>query len=238
MNMKTDSMAKRGLEVLGLMMIGEAWWRLLFPTRYSLFWKSGPDWLRETARMLCQTSKCDASGVRERIAAGVWLAVARTGATMTVAAPPESHRGRVRRPQAPKFSGDTAGLAVKSWRARIRGEVRFDDGSRALYATDGSNYREVPIGVVIPRDVEDITNTIATARKFGAPILSRGCGTSLAGQCCNVAVVMDMSKYFNDIDPDRSAAAAGDGATGHCAGQHAQRRDEIRADLWPRSRDA
>ncbi|MDQ6912261.1 MAG: FAD-binding protein [Verrucomicrobiota bacterium] len=105
---------------------------------------------------------------------------------------------------------DYANLA-EELRSNIRGEVRFDDGSRALYATDGSNYREVPIGVVIPRDVEDITQTILTANRHGAPILSRGCGTSLAGQCCNVAVVMDMSKYFNqliEIDPQKKLARA------------------------------
>lgn len=108
------------------------------------------------------------------------------------------------------FQGDAAALA-EELRGRIRGEVRFDSGSRALYAADGSNYREVPIGVVIPRDAEDITQTILTAKRHGAPILSRGCGTSLAGQCCNVAVVMDMSKYFRDfiaIDPQKRLATA------------------------------
>ena len=93
----------------------------------------------------------------------------------------------------------------------IRGEVRFSDGDRALYATDGSNYREVPIGVVIPRDVEDVTQTILTAKRYGAPVLARGGGTSLAGQCCNVAVVLDMSKYFNQliaIDPQKRLATA------------------------------
>src|ERR1041385_3194329 len=82
---------------------------------------------------------------------------------------------------------------------RIEGEVRFDNSTRALYATDGSNYRQVPVGVVLPKSVEDIEETVALCREFGAPILSRGGGTSLAGQCCNVAVVMDMSKYFNQI---------------------------------------
>src|SRR5438094_3344481 len=81
----------------------------------------------------------------------------------------------------------------------IRGEVRFDDGSRALYATDASNYRQVPIGVVMPRDVDDVVATVAVARKHGAPILARGGGTSLAGQCCNVAVVLDFSKYMHEI---------------------------------------
>jgi FAD/FMN-containing dehydrogenase/Fe-S oxidoreductase len=92
---------------------------------------------------------------------------------------------------------------------RIRGEVRFDEGSRALYATDGSNYRQVPIGVVLPRDLDDVIHTIATAREFGAPVLSRGGGTSLAGQCCNTAVVMDFSKYMHrvlEIDPERRLA--------------------------------
>ena len=91
----------------------------------------------------------------------------------------------------------------------MRGEVRFDDGSRALYATDGSNYRQVPIGMVLPRDVDDIVATVATARRYGAPVLARGGGTSLAGQCCNVAVVLDMSKYLHHIlalDPDGKRA--------------------------------
>ncbi len=61
------------------------------------------------------------------------------------------------------------------------GEVRFDDGSRALYATDASNYRQVPIGVVLPKTEEDIINTIAICKKYHAPLLSRGGGTSLAG---------------------------------------------------------
>ncbi|MGH7695715.1 MAG: FAD-binding and (Fe-S)-binding domain-containing protein, partial [Gemmatimonadaceae bacterium] len=78
-------------------------------------------------------------------------------------------------------------------------DVRFDDGSRALYATDASNYRQVPIGVVLPRDASEVVATIALCRRHGAPVLSRGGGTSLAGQCCNVAVVMDFSRYMNAI---------------------------------------
>jgi FAD/FMN-containing dehydrogenase/Fe-S oxidoreductase len=81
----------------------------------------------------------------------------------------------------------------------IAGEVRFDEGSRALYSTDGSNYRQIPLGVVIPKNEKDIINTISICRKYGSPILSRGGGTSLAGQTCNVAVVMDMSKYYNRV---------------------------------------
>src|SRR5437762_10007012 len=99
-----------------------------------------------------------------------------------------------------RTSGDVDAEALASeLRRRIRGEVRFDAGSRALYATDASNYRQVPIGVVIPRDADDVIHTMAIAREFGAPILARGGGTSLAGQCCNVAVVLDTSKYMNRI---------------------------------------
>src|SRR5438309_12098828 len=84
-------------------------------------------------------------------------------------------------------------------RATIRGDVRFDSASRALYATDGSNYRQVPIGVVLPRDVDDVIAATSLAREFGAPLLCRGGGTSLAGQCCNVALVLDFSRYMAKI---------------------------------------
>jgi len=94
-------------------------------------------------------------------------------------------------------------------RGQVRGEVRFDSGSRALYATDGSNYRQVPIGIVLPRDVDDVIATIARAREYSAPVLCRGSGTSLAGQCCNVAVILDFTKYMGtilEIDPARRIA--------------------------------
>ena len=94
-------------------------------------------------------------------------------------------------------------------KTRIKGEVRFDTGSRALYATDASNYRQVPIGVVIPRDIADVEATFAACRELGAPILARGGGTSLSGQCCNVAVVLDFSKYMRSIlslDPESRLA--------------------------------
>jgi FAD/FMN-containing dehydrogenase/Fe-S oxidoreductase len=81
----------------------------------------------------------------------------------------------------------------------VRGEVRFDAGTRALYATDSSNYRQVPIGLVLPLDEADVAAIISACRDAGAPIVPRGAGTSLAGQCCNVAVVIDFSKYMNRI---------------------------------------
>ena len=90
------------------------------------------------------------------------------------------------------------GLA-KVLKARLDGEVRFDDMSRALYSTDASNYRQVPIGVVIPKTIDDVVTTIACCREYGAPFLSRGGGTSLCGQSCNAAVMADFSKYLNRI---------------------------------------
>jgi FAD/FMN-containing dehydrogenase/Fe-S oxidoreductase len=102
-----------------------------------------------------------------------------------------------------RAKADFADLARELSR-RTTSEVRFDAGSRALYSTDGSNYRQVPIGVVVPRSLDDVIATIAACREFGAPVLSRGGGTSLAGQCCNVAVVMDWSKYLHrvlEVDP-------------------------------------
>ena len=86
----------------------------------------------------------------------------------------------------------------------IRGEVRFDLGSRALYATDSSNYRQLPVGVVFPRDAADVEAALAACWAVGAAVLPRGAGTSLAGQCANVAVVFDYSRYMKgltSIDP-------------------------------------
>ncbi|HKF21748.1 MAG TPA: FAD-linked oxidase C-terminal domain-containing protein [Candidatus Angelobacter sp.] len=101
--------------------------------------------------------------------------------------------------QAEEFPQNRARALAADLRAAISGEVRFDDGYRALYAVDGSNYRQTPIGVVIPRTIEDVIQTVALARKYGAPVLPRGGGTSLAGQSCNVAVIIDFSKYLNQI---------------------------------------
>ena len=110
---------------------------------------------------------------------------------------------------APSFSKTDASGLFEALRARVRGEIRFDAGARALYATDGSNYRQVPIGVVLPRDADDVLAAISVCREFAAPLLCRGGGTSLAGQCCNVAVVLDFSRHMNrilEIDPARRIA--------------------------------
>jgi FAD/FMN-containing dehydrogenase/Fe-S oxidoreductase len=92
---------------------------------------------------------------------------------------------------------------------KVDAEVRFDSGSRALYATDASNYRQIPIGVVIPRNREAVVKTLEICRRHGAPVVSRGGGTGLCGQTCNVAVVIDHSKYLNrilEIDPEQGFA--------------------------------
>jgi FAD/FMN-containing dehydrogenase/Fe-S oxidoreductase len=107
------------------------------------------------------------------------------------------------------ISRDAAAALAAELGASVGGEVRFDAASRALYSTDGSNYRQVPIGVVLPRDAADVEATVAACRRHGAPVLARGGGTSLAGQCCNVAVVLDFSKYMHRLlalDPERRLA--------------------------------
>jgi FAD/FMN-containing dehydrogenase/Fe-S oxidoreductase len=94
-------------------------------------------------------------------------------------------------------------------KAVLRGEVRFDMGFRALYAADSSNYRQLPIGVILPRDEADVEAGMAACRATGAAVLPRGAGTSLAGQCANVAVVFDFSKYMNrldSLDPEKKLA--------------------------------
>ncbi|HTG31414.1 MAG TPA: FAD-linked oxidase C-terminal domain-containing protein [Thermoanaerobaculia bacterium] len=106
------------------------------------------------------------------------------------------------------WPGDTTALE-DDLRRSLRGEVRFDAGHRALYATDASNYRQVPIGVVVPVDDEDLIAAVAACRRYRAPIVHRGAGTSLAGQCCNVAVVIDASRHLTgvrEIDPVRRIA--------------------------------
>ena len=108
---------------------------------------------------------------------------------------PEAEPGRGR---------DDARALESDLRRTVRGEVRFDEPGRALYATDASNYRQVPVGVVLPRDADDVLATLAACRAAGAPVLGRGAGTSLAGQCCNVAVVLDFSRHMNavlEVDP-------------------------------------
>ena len=94
-------------------------------------------------------------------------------------------------------------------RERVKGEVRFDAGTRAIYAHDSSNYRQVPFGVVVPKDAGDVVAAVEVCRRHGAPVLPRGCGTSLSGETTNVAVILDTSKYMREIvevNPDEGYA--------------------------------
>jgi FAD/FMN-containing dehydrogenase/Fe-S oxidoreductase len=109
-----------------------------------------------------------------------------------------SARELLRRSSARAEPIDLAGLE-RALRAEVDGEVRFDRGSRGVYSLDASNYFEVPLGVVIPRTAEATIATVGVCRRFGAPITSRAGGTSLAGQTCNNAVVIDCSKYLTRI---------------------------------------
>ncbi|MCW2908031.1 MAG: FAD-binding protein, partial [Actinomycetia bacterium] len=101
-----------------------------------------------------------------------------------------------------------AGLA-EALRAVIGGEVRFDAYSRHLYSRDASMYAIEPIGVVFPRDADDVAAVVSTAAEFGVPVLPRGAGTSLAGQTVGAAIVMDMSRHMSriiEIDAQRRLA--------------------------------
>ena len=131
---------------------------------------------------------------------------------------------------------DARGLADALAR-NLRGEVRFDDGSRALYATDASNYRQVPIGVVIPRDVEDVIATVApspanSARPFCAAAAAPAWPASAAtSPSCWTFEVHDQHPG------DRSRARLARVQPGMRAGRSARRRREASPDLRPRSRD-
>lgn len=104
----------------------------------------------------------------------------------------------------------------RALRERVRGEALFDAGNRAAYAHDSSNYRQAPVAVVLPRDADDVVAALAACRENGAPVLPRGCGTSLAGQTCNAAVVLDTSRHMRgirEIDAERRFAWVDPGAT-------------------------
>ncbi|MDR3083269.1 MAG: FAD-binding protein, partial [Streptomyces sp.] len=79
------------------------------------------------------------------------------------------------------------------------GEVHTDAGRRAQYSADASNYRQIPLAVVFPRERRHVLNTIAVCRHLGVPITSRGAGTSTSGQAVGSGVVLDFSRYFNRL---------------------------------------
>ena len=115
---------------------------------------------------------------------------------------------------------------ARDLRDAVDGEVRFDTAARALYATDASNFRQPPIGVVVPRTIDDIVATHEVCRRYGAPILPRGAGTSLSGESVNFAVVVDCSKHVNamgDVDRERRLVTVQPGAINEKVNEHAGR---------------
>jgi len=109
----------------------------------------------------------------------------------------------------PQRDGARAPDLAAALRRELRGEVAFDDYSRHLFSRDASMYSIEPIGVAFPRDADDVAAAVAVAAEFEAPVLSRGGGTSLAGQTVGAALVLDMSRHMDrilEIDPERRLA--------------------------------
>jgi FAD/FMN-containing dehydrogenase/Fe-S oxidoreductase len=108
----------------------------------------------------------------------------------------------------PASAADLAGLRTGLERA-VRGEVAFDATARALTTMDASNYRRVPLGVVSPRDADDVAAALAVCRAHGVPVVPRGGGTSIAGQATGTGIVLDFTRHMNRIvslDPEARTA--------------------------------
>ena len=116
----------------------------------------------------------------------------------TVAADSELIQLRMRGGEPLLKSAHLRGLLARL-RRDVTGEVRFDTGTLGLYAQDASNYLHVPLGVVLPKSREDVLATLRACHAYGVPLLARAGGTGLAGQTCNEAVILDVSKYFNRV---------------------------------------
>ncbi|MEU1492155.1 FAD-binding and (Fe-S)-binding domain-containing protein [Streptomyces sp. NPDC005776] len=105
--------------------------------------------------------------------------------------------------------GGTPTALVRELRASVRGEVAFDATARALTTMDASNYRRVPLGVVAPRDADDITAALAVCRAHGVPVVPRGGGTSIAGQATGTGVVLDLTRHLRTlVDLDAGSRTA------------------------------
>ncbi|HEV2326005.1 MAG TPA: FAD-linked oxidase C-terminal domain-containing protein [Terracidiphilus sp.] len=146
---------------------------------------------------------------------------------MAVPAPLLSVESLLHKPSEHQGNGAISKLDAKALRLelvrKIKGEVRFDRASIGLYATDSSNFREIPIGVVVPRSKEDVYAAHRICAEYGAPILNRGCGTSLSGETVNFAVVIDHSKYLTHIgetDVERRMVTVEPGAINEQVNKH------------------
>ena len=83
--------------------------------------------------------------------------------------------------------------------SEIAGEIKIDDASRVIYSTDASIYQQEPLGVVFPREQEDLNTLISICAEHNVPVLPRGAGSSLAGQAVGRALVVDFSRYMNSF---------------------------------------
>src|SRR3954447_5217148 len=122
--------------------------------------------------------------------------------------PPTNIEDRLQTGTTAELTLDPSAIAAEL-RAGVKGEVRFGDGDRGMYASDAGNYRMPPLGVVLPRHAADVIHTLAVCRRHGAPIVARGGGTGIPGQTVNVAVLLDFSKYMNrlvEMNPEQKYA--------------------------------
>ncbi len=137
-----------------------------------------------------------------------------------------------------RYPPDAARALEADMERALGASVEFDAQAKALYATDASNYRQVPIGVVYPRSRDEAVEAVRICREHEAPIVARGGGTSLAGQGCNVAVCIDFSRHLHrvlEIDPQARLAT---GRARLHPRPAAQRGRSSWADVRPRSRHA
>ncbi|MET9606345.1 FAD-binding and (Fe-S)-binding domain-containing protein [Streptomyces sp. NPDC006512] len=103
----------------------------------------------------------------------------------------------------------TSGELERTLRENLRGEVDFGAAARALVTMDASNYRRVPVGVVTPRDADDVTAALRICADAGVPVVPRGGGTSIAGQATGTGIVLDLTRHMNalvSLDPEARTA--------------------------------
>ena len=118
--------------------------------------------------------------------------------TIQTRTPPTQFHNRLQTGTNHTISIDAAALQAQL-ESTIEGEVRFSAADRGMYASDASNYRMVPTGVVLPKNAEDVVATVHACREHGAPVFARGGGTGIPGQTVNTGVLLDFSKYMNRI---------------------------------------
>jgi FAD/FMN-containing dehydrogenase/Fe-S oxidoreductase len=128
--------------------------------------------------------------------------------TITTKTPPAQIKNRLQTGTTRQLTVDVGALEL-DLKATLKGEVRFGGADRGMYASDASNYRMVPLGVILPCDANDVVAAVAVCRAYGAPVFARGGGTAIPGQTVNAGVLFDFSKYMNhirELDPERRRA--------------------------------